>query len=228
MGKHERQAYLKAIRTRYRRARKKVKVTILDEFCCVCRYNRKYAIRLLNQRAKTNKRRRSGPKPTYASAELLTALKRIWFASDQMCSKKLKAAIPLWLPFYETVYKVLSLETQEKLLTISAATIDVSAAVTSGSSPVSKTQLLFRRYLLIWMIMQLLQHQHCCQTAELRRRRACSAEGINPTIALTCCSQFGSRVALFAWPSELAQNRAVKEQNPIISIQMYEVSWWIN
>jgi hypothetical protein len=124
MGKNERQAYLKAIRSRYRRARKKVKVTILDEFCSVCRYNRKYAIRLLNQRAKTNKKRRSGPKPTYASAELLTALKRIWFASDQMCSKKLKAAIPLWLPFYETVYKTLSPETQEKLLMISASTID--------------------------------------------------------------------------------------------------------
>ena len=31
MGKNERQAYLKAIRLRYRRARKKIKVTILDE-----------------------------------------------------------------------------------------------------------------------------------------------------------------------------------------------------
>ena len=31
MGKNERQAYLKAIRSRYRRAIKKVKVTILDE-----------------------------------------------------------------------------------------------------------------------------------------------------------------------------------------------------
>ena len=48
MGKNERQAYLKAIRTRYRRARKKIKVTILNEFCSVCGYNRKYAIRLLN------------------------------------------------------------------------------------------------------------------------------------------------------------------------------------
>ena len=34
MGKNERQAYLKAIRSRYRRARKKAKVIILDEFCC--------------------------------------------------------------------------------------------------------------------------------------------------------------------------------------------------
>jgi len=124
MGKNERQAYLKAIRLRYRRARKKSKVTILDEFCSVCGYNRKYAIRLLNQRAKTSKKSRSGPRPIYASAEFLTALKHIWFASDQMCSKKLKAAIPLWLPFYQTAYKALSPETHEKLLSISAATID--------------------------------------------------------------------------------------------------------
>jgi len=124
MGKNERQAYLKAIRSRYRRARKKTKVGILDEFCAVCDYHRKYAIRLLNQPVKTGKKRPTGPKPIYASPELLTALKRIWFASDQMCSKKLKAAIPLWLPFYETVYKALSPETQDKLLSISAATID--------------------------------------------------------------------------------------------------------
>ncbi len=40
MGKNERQAYLKAIRLRYRRARKKIKVTILDEFCSVCGYSK--------------------------------------------------------------------------------------------------------------------------------------------------------------------------------------------
>jgi len=124
MGINERQAYLKAIRVRYWRARKKIKVTILDEFCAVCGYNRKYAIRLLNQRAQARKKRRPGRKPIYASPELLSALKRIWFASDQMCSKKLKAAIPLWLPYYETVYKRLTPETQERLLSGSAATID--------------------------------------------------------------------------------------------------------
>jgi hypothetical protein len=124
MGKHERQTYLKAIRSRYHRAGKKVKVTILDEFCAVCGYHRKYAIRLLNQRGKPKTKRRAGRKPIYASPEFLTALKRIWFASDQMCSKKLQAALPLWLPFYETRYKALSQETQNQLLTVSAATID--------------------------------------------------------------------------------------------------------
>ena len=61
MGKNERQAYLKAIRSRYRRARKKTKAGILDEFCAVCGYHRKYAIRLLNQAVKTGKKRRTGP-----------------------------------------------------------------------------------------------------------------------------------------------------------------------
>ena len=44
MGKNERQAYLKAIRTRYRRASKRAKAEILDEFCAVCGYLRKYAM----------------------------------------------------------------------------------------------------------------------------------------------------------------------------------------
>ena len=79
MGKNERQAYLKAIRSRYRRARKKTKVGILDEFCVVCDYHRKYAIRLLNQPVKTGKKRRTGPKPIYASPErcLVTGISEI-------------------------------------------------------------------------------------------------------------------------------------------------------
>jgi hypothetical protein len=39
--------YLEAIRKRYRKSEKVKKQAILDEFCEVCGYNRKYAIRLL-------------------------------------------------------------------------------------------------------------------------------------------------------------------------------------
>ena len=49
MGKKERQAYLKAIQLRYHRADKKGKAVILDDFCAICHYHRKYAIRILNQ-----------------------------------------------------------------------------------------------------------------------------------------------------------------------------------
>ena len=52
------------------------------------------------------------------------ALKRIWFATDQMCSKKLKAAILLWLPHYEQEYGVLSVFARTQLLAISARSID--------------------------------------------------------------------------------------------------------
>lgn len=123
MGKNERQAYFEAIRERYRIASKKAKALILDEFCQVCGYNRKYAIRLLGQQ-KRGPKKRPGRKPIYRSTELIKALKRIWLATDQMCSKKLVAAIPLWLPFYGETYEKLSDQVTTKLLSISAATID--------------------------------------------------------------------------------------------------------
>ena len=44
MGKHERQAYLKAIKERYRKANRAGKTRILDEFCAVCGYHRKDAV----------------------------------------------------------------------------------------------------------------------------------------------------------------------------------------
>ena len=49
MGKRGKKDYLRAILKRYRLADKKEKRSILDEFCKVCEYNRKYAIRLLSR-----------------------------------------------------------------------------------------------------------------------------------------------------------------------------------
>src|ERR1700686_899059 len=121
------QDYLETIRARYQQTGKKAKTLILDEFCATCGYNRKYAIRLLSKARQKGSRRgskRPGPKTVYQDAKLVEALKRIWFASDQMCSKKLKAAIPLWLPFYDTEFEPLEETTKEKLLRVSAATID--------------------------------------------------------------------------------------------------------
>lgn len=124
MGKHEKQTYLNQIKQRYKRASKAAKQHILDEFCAVCGYNRKYAIRVLN-RAKANPRpHKAGRKPTYDREVILEPLKRIWLATDQMCSKKLAAAIPLWLPFYEDTYGALDQSTQHQLGQLSPATID--------------------------------------------------------------------------------------------------------
>jgi len=52
MGITSRYEYLNGIRERYHSATKAQKKIILDEFCAVCGYNRKYAIRLLNAKSK--------------------------------------------------------------------------------------------------------------------------------------------------------------------------------
>ena len=53
-GAQRKKAYLEAIRQRYRKSNRDGEKRILDEFCTVCKYNRKYAIRLLNkQKSKT-------------------------------------------------------------------------------------------------------------------------------------------------------------------------------
>lgn len=119
-----RREYLEAIGKRYRKAARKEKSIILGEFCATCGYNRKYAIRLLRKKLLPAPIRKPGPVPIYPKGQLLLPLKRIWFATDQMCSKKLKAAIPLWLPFYEGEYETLQPDVRQKLLAMSAATID--------------------------------------------------------------------------------------------------------
>ena len=133
MGGNSRQEYLAAIRERYHQSTREEKGLILGEFCEVCKYHRKHAVRLLNQR-KRGPTKRLGRRPVYRSTELLRALKRIWLATDQMCSKKLVAAIPLWLPFYERAYEKLSGEVENQLLSISAATIDRLLAPTRAKT----------------------------------------------------------------------------------------------
>jgi len=122
MGRKSKQEYLLAIWGRYQRVGRRFKSKILDEFCEVCGYSRKYAIGLLNRKPR-QRHKRPGPRRRY-DAEVLEPLKFLWLKSEQMCSKRLKAALPLWLPFYEQQQGKLSEAVRKKLLRISPATID--------------------------------------------------------------------------------------------------------
>ena len=51
-------------------------------------------------------------------------LKAIWLADKQPCGKRLQAAVPLWLPDYEREQGMLEEAVREKLLKMSAATMD--------------------------------------------------------------------------------------------------------
>src|SRR2546426_11349027 len=86
--------YLQTIQERYQRASKGEKHRMLNEFCKVTRYHRKYALRLLNgprlaARPRTRRRR-----PTYPEA-VTRALAFIWKAAGYPWSGRLKALLPL-------------------------------------------------------------------------------------------------------------------------------------
>jgi hypothetical protein len=115
---------LARIHGRYQRAGHPHKTRILDEFCATCDYHRKAALRLLNRPLRTAPPKRSGPKVLYAPAEVLPVLKAIWLASDQLCSKLLKAALPEWLDHHERRGAPLPEAFKKKLLKISPAQID--------------------------------------------------------------------------------------------------------
>jgi hypothetical protein len=125
MSKNEKKAYYYQIIERYQKSSKKDKSIILQEFCNVCGYNKKYAIRILNKSFKPKTSiNHAGSKPKYYSEDFINTLKIFWSSSDYMCSKRLKVSIPLWIPFYDTIYGSLDQNIKELLLSISSATID--------------------------------------------------------------------------------------------------------
>ncbi|MDP2700977.1 MAG: hypothetical protein Q8P98_02795, partial [Candidatus Rokubacteria bacterium] len=83
---------------RYRGARRPEKQKILDEFCQVTGHHRKHAIRLLNSSAPG-----AAPPPRRRAARyspaVITALRSIWEAAGYPWSVRLKALLPLWLPW---------------------------------------------------------------------------------------------------------------------------------
>ena len=121
MSKEAKGQYLGRIYDRYHRAGREHKGKILEEFCAVCGYHRKSALRLLGRPLTDRPRGRPGPKPVYDRARLVGPLKTIWLAAEQPCGKRLKEAIPLWLPHLK---KGLSTEVRRQLLGLSPATID--------------------------------------------------------------------------------------------------------
>jgi transposase InsO family protein len=139
MGKRTKWEYFRAIYQRYQKASLSVKTQILEEFCHVCGYNRKYAIAKLNGpipqfKPPAKRRRRS---LTY-SAQALSILQAVWEASGYPWSMRLKAVLPLWLPWVKKHYS-LTPKIEQQLLSISARQIDRRLKV-------RKTQLQHRLY----------------------------------------------------------------------------------
>ena len=116
------QEYVQAIYDRYRGARRPEKQRILDEFCAVTKQHRKHAIRLLNGPAPGGARPRRSRDVRYGRATI-AALQTIWEAAGYPWSVRLKALLPLWLPWARRRLR-LRPAVEQQLLRISPRQID--------------------------------------------------------------------------------------------------------
>lgn len=124
MAQQSKREYLRSIHGRYGQAGRAEKGQILEEFCKVCGYQRKYAVWLLNRPLpeavpqKRGRRRRV----SYSEA-LVKILAQIWEASGYLCSQRLKAAVVQWLPWIQQRF-ALSSEMERQLTVMSARQMD--------------------------------------------------------------------------------------------------------
>jgi len=138
----EKKALTAEIQDRYGKAAKKARSKILDEFTATTSYNRNYATKIL--RLKVGKvigysrmggkkikyvigkrKRKKYKKPRIYTYDVFLKLKKIWVIFDFICSKRLAPFMGEAVEKLETHKEIdLTDEVREKLLNISASTID--------------------------------------------------------------------------------------------------------
>lgn len=117
MTQELKRAYIARVHLRYQKSTRKEKSLILDEFCQVFKVTRKHAIKLINE-LPMPAGSKVGAKQIYG-AEVAHHLHILWLQMNQMCGKKMQAALPLWMPHYDC-----ATQTRALLLKVSSATID--------------------------------------------------------------------------------------------------------
>jgi hypothetical protein len=114
--------YVQAIYQRYRQAARSEKQRILDEFCAVTGHHHKQGVCVLNGRAPDSPRPPRRRAATYGPA-MVEALRAIWAAAGYPWSLRLKALLPLWLPWARRRLR-LRPAVERQLLAISPRQID--------------------------------------------------------------------------------------------------------
>jgi hypothetical protein len=117
--------YLKQLQARYRKASKNEKTVILDEYVKTTGYHRKHATAVLNGRRERVQRPIRRPRRTQYGVEEANALATLADLFDNICSKRLRAALDVELPrLYQAGALSISTSCYEKLLRVSPATMD--------------------------------------------------------------------------------------------------------
>lgn len=135
MSQGSKRELLATIRPRYRKASKKEKQKILDEFVAVTGYHRKYAIRVMNSAEHKKHLKKPGPRRIY-QGEVVTALEYIWEICGQICSRRLQPFLPEIVKVLERNHEIhLSPETKKLLLQMSRSSIDRCLSSTYQAHP---------------------------------------------------------------------------------------------
>jgi hypothetical protein len=117
--------YLKQLQARYREASKTEKSGILDEFVKTTGYHRKHATAVLNGRRERVAGPIRRPRRAQYGAEEADALSILADLFDNICSKRLRAAMDVELPrLYQAGVLHISSACYENLLRVSPATMD--------------------------------------------------------------------------------------------------------
>ena len=110
MSPKSKREYRETVHLRYKKASRKEKTAILNEFCATCGCHRKHAIRVLRgfKRFTKPKPKRRGKPSRYQNEAIINPLKEIWLTANLPCSKRLKVILSIWLPGYVQVFGELS------------------------------------------------------------------------------------------------------------------------
>lgn len=125
MSLRSRRELVSSLKGHYKGSSWTEKGVILDEFVAATGYNRKYAIKLLTKESSGRKTISSRIRSVTYDEEVKKALVMVWYAANQICSKRL---VPFLPQFVSSLEKHGHLElppaVKEKLLKLSASTMD--------------------------------------------------------------------------------------------------------
>jgi hypothetical protein len=117
--------YVAGVRTRYLQARKREKGPLLDEVCQTLGCHRKAAIRLLRRPLHQPAPPRPRGRPVVYGPLVAEALRTVWEASDEICSKRLAPFLPDLVDALERHGALtVSVEVRAALVQLKPTTID--------------------------------------------------------------------------------------------------------
>lgn len=123
--------YIPRMRNRYERMTgKAARSRLLDEFCAVSGWERKYATKVLRGRRRDGRGPGRGGAPRQYEGRVVEVLTHCWRQMEQPCGKRMKGMLPLWVGHLEETDQ----EVREKVVAASAASLDrLLAAVKVGA-----------------------------------------------------------------------------------------------